>query len=71
MSDETRAESHDSEWEMVEGTGSSIRQFRQWVPGGWLVLCAIDETSSAVFLPDPDHLWRPPIKKSRKRSDFF
>ncbi|MCA8921095.1 MAG: hypothetical protein KDD82_04760 [Planctomycetes bacterium] len=71
------SEAHDEqpdypgEWEMVEDTGAGIRQFRQRVHGGWLVLVSIEETSSTVFLPDPTHAWNPPIKQTRKRSDFF
>ena len=38
MSDEDDAPQHPGEWEMIEDTGSGIRQWRQLVPGGWLVL---------------------------------
>lgn len=62
---------HSAEWEMTDGSMSMIRQFRQRVPGGWLVLHVAENGSSSVFLPDPDHSWNPPIKVSRKRNDFF
>lgn len=71
MSDQDDAPQHPGEWDMIEDTGSGIRQWRQLVPGGWLVLIGIDESNTAVFFPDPDHTWQPPIKVNRKRSDFF
>ena len=73
MSDETASEgpAFTGEWDMIDGTMPSIRQFRQAVPGGWLVLCATDEGSSTTYLPDPNGEWQPPLKQSRKKSDFF
>ncbi|MEZ6185886.1 MAG: hypothetical protein R3F62_12860 [Planctomycetota bacterium] len=71
MSDEDDAPQHPGEWEMIEDTGSGIRQWRQLVPGGWLVLVGLDEGNTAVFFPDPDHAWKPPIKQTRKRSGYF
>ena len=71
MSEVDDTPKHPGEWELIEGTGSGIRQFRQRVQGGWLVLIALEESNSTVFLPDPAHAWNPPIKVSRKRSDFF
>jgi len=71
VSDDPKPE-HPGEWELIEDTGSGIRQFRQRVHGGWLVLVAFEEASSATFLPDPDWAWSPPIKQSRnKRADGF
>jgi hypothetical protein len=55
------------EWELVETGGGLQQQFRQKVPGGWLVMCMIADSSSMTFLPDPSHEWNPPIKQSRKR----
>ncbi len=71
MSEEKQPESFSAEWELVEATGAPVRQFRQKVAGGWLVVCAVEDTASAVFLPDPDYSWQPPIKQSRKRQGYF
>ncbi|MBL4847138.1 MAG: hypothetical protein JKY65_16580 [Planctomycetes bacterium] len=79
MSEETASEGETVEegptytgaWEMVDSSMPSIRQFRQSVPGGWLILCSTDEGSSTTFLPDAERAWQPPIKQSRKKSDFF
>ncbi len=70
MSEQERPE-HPGEWELVDGTGSGIRQFRQRVVGGWLVLVALEESNSLAFVPDPDGAWKPPIKQSIKRDGFF
>ena len=59
------------EWEMVNSTGSDIRQFRQKVPGGWLVMCTSGESSSSSYLPDPGWTWDPPIKQGRKKGAGF
>jgi len=71
MSEQNQEPQHPGEWELVEGTGSGIRQFRQRIAGGWLVLVALEESNSLAFVPDPAGDWRPPIKESRKRNDFF
>jgi hypothetical protein len=56
------------EWELVETqTGAAIQQFRQRVPGGWLVLCASGGSTTMVHLPDPTGEWNPPLKQSRKK----
>lgn len=68
MSDD--APKHKGEWELVDETGSGVRQFRQRVPGGWLVLVSLDGQTGVTFLPDPDHEWDPPIKRSRKRGFY-
>ncbi|RMG19008.1 MAG: hypothetical protein D6731_00640 [Planctomycetota bacterium] len=69
MSDDTPAQT--AEWELVDGSGASIRQYRQRVPGGWLVVLQLDEQVSSCFLPDPEHAWRPPLKQGRKKGGFF
>lgn len=68
---ERQEPTHPAEWELVEGTGSGIRQFRQRVFGGWLVLVALEDNATMTYLPDPDWKWAPPIKETRKRSDYF
>jgi hypothetical protein len=55
------------DWELVETGGTTLHQFRQRVPGGWLVMCAMNETASMTFLPDAAYVWNPPIKQSRKK----
>lgn len=55
------------EWELVEATGSLFQQFRQRVPGGWLVVVAMGDSPSMSYLPDPQGEWNPPIKQSRKK----
>lgn len=71
MADETQDEAKGGDWEMIDTTMSTIGQFRQRVPGGWLVLCTAEGGCTSTFLPDPDGAWSPPIKTSRKRNDFF
>lgn len=68
MSDE---KTYPGTWEMVDSSGASIRQFRQRVVGGWLVVCTVDEQSTSLFVPDPNGEWDPPIKQGRKKSDGF
>lgn len=67
MSDKP-AEKYTGEWELIDsGTGSTIQQFRQRVPGGWLVLCGMNSGTTMTFLPDADGSWDPPLKQSRKK----
>ncbi|MBX3472211.1 MAG: hypothetical protein KF878_35615 [Planctomycetes bacterium] len=66
MGDESK-QAWPGDWELVETGGTSMQQFRQRVPGGWLVLCAMGDTSSMTFLPDPQGEWAPPLKQSRKK----
>ncbi len=61
-------EKYTAEWELIDSaTGATIQQFRQRVPGGWLVLCAMGAGTAMVHLPDPDGSWDPPLKQSRKK----
>jgi hypothetical protein len=70
MSEEAKPE-FTGEWEMIDGSMPSIRQFRQRIPGGWLVLCAMEESTAMVIVPDATSDWTPPIKQSRKRGTAF
>ena len=47
MADE---QNYTAEWEMINSSGSNIRQFRQKVPGGWLVVCSMDESATSTFI---------------------
>jgi len=64
-------QTYTAEWEMVNSTGSNIRQFRQKVPGGWLVVCSMDESTASTFIADAGHTWDPPIKQGRKKGGGF
>lgn len=59
------------EWQMVDSEGAQISLFRQRVPGGWLVVCSMNETATSSFVPDPDGSWDPPIKQGRKKGGSF
>jgi hypothetical protein len=64
-------QTYTAEWDMIESSGAAIRQFRQKVVGGWLVVCSMEDKSTALFLADPDWSWNPPVKVGRKKSDGF
>ena len=64
-------DAYTAEWQLVDSSGAQIQQFRQRVPGGWLVLCSMGDATTSVFLPDPDEAWTPPIKQSRKLGGFY
>ena len=67
MSDAETKPAWPGDWELIETGGTSLQQFRQRVPGGWLVMCAWSDSSTMTFLPDPAGEWSPPIKQSRKK----
>ena len=68
MADE---ETYSAEWEMVDSGQAQIRQFRQRVPGGWIVLCNMEESTATTFVPDPDGRWTPPLKQGRKKGGYY
>ena len=63
---------YSGEWQLVDATGAQmISLFRQKVPGGWLVMCGMNETAASSFVPDADWSWDPPIKQGRKKGGGF
>ena len=63
----------DATWQLVESSGAPVQEFRQPVPGGWLVLVLpkAGGASCLSFLPDPEGAWSPPIKTNRSKRGFY